>query len=247
MKPGLILGLAALALPAAAEQWTRLSTPHFELYTTAGEKSGRAAILYFEQVRSFFLQVSPSKRASEFPVRIIAFRSDKEFKPYRLNEASTAFYTRSQSRDYIVMRDASPEHYPVAIHEYMHLVIEHSGLKVPVWFNEGWADLFSTLKPSGRKAVVGDLIPGRVQTVQQQKWIPLDQLGAVDHKSAMYNEKDKAGMFYAESWVLTHMLFLANEYRPGFGKFVDALAATGSRNGRSRRLMPNHCRRWRRI
>ena len=47
---------------AAADQWVKLTTPHFELYTTAGEKKGREAILYFEQVRNFFLQASPSKK-----------------------------------------------------------------------------------------------------------------------------------------------------------------------------------------
>ena len=55
----------------APAQWVKLETPHFELYTTAGEKKGREAILYFEQVRSFFLQTSPSKRAPEFPVNAV--------------------------------------------------------------------------------------------------------------------------------------------------------------------------------
>jgi hypothetical protein len=43
---------------AAADQWVKLATPNFELYTTAGEKKGREAILYFEQVRSFFLEAA---------------------------------------------------------------------------------------------------------------------------------------------------------------------------------------------
>src|ERR1041385_6799835 len=72
-------GLCASTLLDAAEQWTKVTTPHFELYTTAGEKKAREAILYFEQVRSFFLQASPSKHVSQFPVRIVAFKSEKEF------------------------------------------------------------------------------------------------------------------------------------------------------------------------
>src|SRR5579871_5419769 len=102
----------------AAEAWLKLGTPNFELYTTAGEKKGREAILYFEQVRSFFMEASQSKRAPSFPVRIIAFRGEKEYKPFRPNESAAAFYTGSHDRDYIVMEDISNEHYPVAIHEY---------------------------------------------------------------------------------------------------------------------------------
>jgi hypothetical protein len=229
-------GLATVAISAvlptflipklfgAPAQWVKLETPHFELYTTAGEKKGREAILYFEQVRSFFLQASPSKHAPEFPVRIVAFRSESQYKPYRMNDSAVAYYTPGRDRDYIVMEDISAEHYPAAIHEYTHLIVKHAGLKLPLWLNEGWADLYSSLTPKGNKAEVGVLLPGRVQTLLNTKWLPLDVLASVDHNSPMYNERDKAGIFYAESWLLAHMLYLSPEYRTNFTQFVLALA-----------------------
>src|ERR1700729_82250 len=105
----------------APAQWVKLETPHFELYTTAGEKKGREAILYFEEVRSFFLQTSPSKHVPEFPVRIVAFRSESQYKPYRMNEGSVAYYAPGRDRDYIVMEDISAEHYPAD------LIVKHAG------------------------------------------------------------------------------------------------------------------------
>jgi hypothetical protein len=209
----------------AADQWVKLATPNFELYTTAGEKKGREAILYFEQVRSFFLEASASKRVSEFPVRIVAFRGEKQYQPYRLNEFAIAYYARGRNRDYIVMQDIASEHYPVAIHEYAHLIIEHSGLNPPPWLNEGLAELYSTLAPAGKKTAVGDIIPGRAQTLQNSKWIPLDALTSADRQSPLYNERDRAGMFYAESWALTHMLFFSPDYRPSFPKFLLAVSS----------------------
>jgi len=206
-----------------AEQWTRLASPHFELYTTNGEKKGRALILYFEQVRSFFIQASPNKTASDFPARIIVFRGEKEFRPYAFNEVAFAFYHPSRYRDYIVMSDGEPEHLPAAVHEYMHLVINHSGLKIPVWMNEGWAELFSTLKAENNKATIGYLIPGRIQVLQNEKWLSFETLTTVGHNSTIYNEKNRAGIFYAESWALVHMLYLTPEYRPGFTTFLLAL------------------------
>ena len=187
--------LLTLSPLGAADQWIKLTTPHFELYTTAGEKKGREAILYFEQVRSFFLQASPSKHVPEFPVRIVAFRSEKQYKPYTINEFAAAYYTQTRMRDYIVMEDIVPEHYPVAIHEYTHLIVEHTGLKLPPWMNEGWAELYSTLKPRGDKAMIGDLIPGRVQVLLTEKWLELPTLITVDQNSPYYNEKSKAGIF----------------------------------------------------
>jgi len=223
----LALGLGfVLVFPlAAADEWVKLKTPHFELFTTAGEKKGREAILYFEQVRSFFLQASPSKHAPEFPVRIVAFRSEKQYKPYRASESALAYYAPSRNRDYIVMQDISSEHYPVAIHEYTHLVIGHSGLRLPIWLNEGWAELYSTLRPKGTQAIVGEIIPGRLRELFASRWLPLDVLVAVDHDSPLYNERNRAGLFYAESWALAHMLFLSPEYKPNFSKFVLAISS----------------------
>ncbi len=214
--PGLVL---------AADQWTRIQSANFELFTTAGEKKGLEAVLYFEQVRQLFANVSASKKAPTLPVRIIAFRSDKEFEPYRVNEFAAAYYLGGHDRNYIVMKSIASEHYPVAIHEYVHLIVRHSAPGLPPWLNEGIADLYSTLRPRGAKTVVGDLLPGRVQTLATQKWLTLDQLAAVDHASPYYNEKSKAGIFYAESWALTHMLALSQQYRPKFPQFLQAIAS----------------------
>ncbi len=218
------LVLLAVALPAfGADQWVRLTTPHFELYTTAGEKSGRQTILYFEQVRSFFTQVAPVTGVTEFPVRIIVFKSEKQYKPYAWNEVAFAYFASSKDRNYIVMQDAEPDHLPTAIHEYMHLIVHQSKLKLPLWLNEGWADVYSTLKPLGAKTTIGELIPGHLQELQQEKWLSFEALTSVDEKSPAYNERKRAGIFYAESWALVHMLYLAPDYKAKFPDFVNAM------------------------
>jgi len=224
--PIFLLIFTQRALPA--EQWLRINSTNFELFTTAGEKKGREAILYFEQVRAVFEKFAKSKSISTTPVRIVAFQSDKEFKPYRINEFATAYYLGSRDRDYIVMKSIASEHYPTAIHEYTHLIMKHSGLPVPVWLNEGLAEVFSTLRPAGKQVLIGNLIPGRVQELQTGKWLPLETLIAVDHRSPLYNEKARAGMFYAESWALTYMLYLSNEYLPKFGELLRLLKADDS-------------------
>ena len=214
----------SFSLPAA-DEWLRLTTPHFELFTTAGEKRGRETILHFEQVRSFFLTVTPTQKMPEFPVRIIAFQTARQYGPYAPNTATAAYYTQSQYRDYIVMRDLGDENFSTVTHEYMHLITRHSGVHLPLWLNEGWADVYSTLRSMGNKAVVGEPIPGRVQKLQQEKWISIGTLISTANDSPVYNEKDRAGIFYAEAWALTHMLYLSPEYRPNFDRMLQALAA----------------------
>ncbi len=209
----------------AADHWTRLVTASFELYTTASEKDGRNTILHFEQVREFFQQASPVRSQGDLPVRIIQFDTESQYRPFRPAEHVPAYFTETPQRDYIVMGGQTAQNDAPSIHEYMHLIVRRSGLKLPVWLNEGWADVCSTLRPMGRDMAVGDLLPDRMKSLAEDKWMDFDALTAVDRNSPTYNEASRAGIFYAESWALAHMLFLAPEYKNNFGKFVTALNA----------------------
>src|SRR5579863_9039575 len=228
---GRILRLALLLLGSGqslfpSEQWLRISSSNFELYTTAGEKKGREAVLYFEQVRGLFQRLANSKSAGPAtPVRIIAFDSEKQYRPYSVNEFATAFYLGARDRDYIVMKSIAPENYPTAIHEYFHLIVKHSGLVLPMWLNEGLADVYSTLEPHGKHMRMGDVIPGHMQQLRSTDWLTLEALLSIGHDSPYYNERDKASIFYSESWALAHMLFLSDGYRNKFFDFLDLIKA----------------------
>jgi Flp pilus assembly protein TadD len=228
LKLALLLTVGSAQAVFPAEQWLNIKSSNFELLTTAGEKKGREAILYFEQVRGLFIKLSKASPVPTLPVRIVAFRSEKEYAPYRMNDSATAYYLSSQDRDYIVMKSIDPELYPVAIHEYTHLIVKHAGLPLPAWLNEGLADVYSTLKLSGKRVIVGQIYPGRYHVLQTGAWLDIGTLIAVDHKSPLYNEKEQAGMFYAESWALAHMLYLSDEYWKKFGQFVSLIKADGS-------------------
>jgi tetratricopeptide (TPR) repeat protein len=221
----LVFGAIALAVePAlAADHWLRLTTPDFDLYTTASERQGRETIRHFEQVREFFLKASPVRSVSDFPLRIFQFDTEAQFKPFRPNDVTVAFFVGTPAREYIVMGDRASMNYGPSIHEYMHLIIRHSGLKIPTWLNEGWADVYSTLRPMGKEVAVGDLLPDRMKDLASEQWLDFDTVTSADTKSAVYNEASRAGIFYAESWALAHMLYLSPEYGPNFGKFVMAL------------------------
>jgi len=71
---------------------------------------------------------------------------------------------------------------------------------------------------------VGRALAGRAALLANERWLDLNALFSAGPDSPYYNEKDKVSIFYAESWALTHMLALSEEYMPGFSKFVAALA-----------------------
>ena len=209
---------------AAGPQWIRAQSAHFEMYSTANEASVRDTLFEFEEVSSFFQTLVSLHLDRAAPVRIVAFSSTKEFEPYRPNEFAAAYYFSGVERDTIVLSRAGADAFPVAIHEYFHLAVEHLGLKLPPWLGEGLATLYSTLRPLGGRTIVGELIPGRVQALLADKWVPLQVILAADAHSPYYNEKSKAGSLYNEGWALTHMLYLSPEYRPRFADVFKAIA-----------------------
>src|SRR5262249_36560768 len=55
--------------------------------------------------------------------------------------------------------------------------------------------------------------------------LPLHDLFAITERSADYNEGDRRGVFYAESWALMHYLMWDKpERRPQFAAFLDRLS-----------------------
>jgi hypothetical protein len=216
-----LLPLSAQA--ASQDPWLAVKSANFELYTTGSERSARDLVRHFEQVRSFFVQAFGGRLSAARPARIIAFRSEKEYQPYRPNDFAAAFYQPGSTHDFIVMSSPARENYPVATHEFTHLMIHQSGMQLPAWLNEGLAELYSSLEPRGNKILVGEPLPGRVRVLNSSPWIPLETLLTVDHNSPYYNERSRAGMFYAESWALVHMLNLEPEFRSRLNALAGAL------------------------
>jgi Flp pilus assembly protein TadD len=70
---------------------------------------------------------------------------------------------------------------------------------------------------------VGEAVPSHLQTLRNGKLLDLKTLLAVEYDSPYYRDKDKLGMFYAESWALAHMLHLSEKYRTGVANFVNMM------------------------
>jgi len=190
------------------------------MYTTNSPASAVEALETFEEARSFFDQNSPSATVTEMPVRVIAFDSERAFRPYSPNPGAVAFYQRGHRRDYIVMRDFGPGSYQTAVHEYTHLYIEHRNLHLPVWLNEGLADVYSTIHSQGDRLVIGSPPPSRLQALRSLPLLDLRLVMTVDQNSPYYRDPRLMRQFYSESWALAHMLLLGSEYQKNFRNFI---------------------------
>jgi len=98
---------------------------------------------------------------------------------------------------------------------------------LPPWFQEGFAECFSTLEIEGKdkKVRLGRAIGEHVELLNERQFMPLQRLFSVEYGSPEYNEEEKQGIFYAESWALVHyMMFNSEERRNQFNKFLSDIS-----------------------
>jgi Flp pilus assembly protein TadD len=212
----------------SAENWTKVSTQHFEIDTQLNSRDAMRAAEMFEHTRAVFEQIGLAHSLPDQPLRVIDLSSDAEYSRYLVKPGAYGCYQRGRRGDYIILRDLSPAHDAVAIHEYTHFVVEYSGLKLPIWLNEGVAELYSTLEVRGSQCLIGQAQAGRLAALASYRRLPINALFSADASSRYYNDPAAMQIFYAESWALTHMLALGNGYSPHFNSFVQAISSGDS-------------------
>lgn len=226
-----ILCLLCSGAYASSPTWSVAENRHFQIYSQAGAITARSALLRFEQLRAFFIQNGLIGSELKFPnrrVRVIGFRSEKEYGAFRLRATADAFYVGTEHQDYIVMPALTPRVFGLASHEYAHQVLHGSGLRLPPWLNEGLAEFFSTLRITDRKCELGEGLPMRMETLRHHAWLPLPDLLALEQRSLGMKTREEMAIFYAESWALTHMLVSSPYYAPRFRDLVAALNSGGA-------------------
>ncbi len=196
--------------------WSLARSARFEVYSQAGAAAARSALVWFEQLHGFLARQTGLNVDGLPPIRVIGFRSAKEYEPYRLRPTAGAYCVSTESRDYIVMPALDAAEFGVAAHEYAHAVLHASGYRLPAWLSEGLAEFFSTVRISERGSTVGGDLPARSQELRRNPWISLPKL---------LESTSDSPLFYAESWTLAEMLVLAPDYAPRFSRLIARLAA----------------------
>ena len=217
----LLLSAPFVVETSAKETWTRVRSKNFTLVGNAGEKDVRQVATRLEQFRDVFSRLfSRARLNTHVPSTVVVFKSHGAYKPFA-PPGSAGYFQAGEDVNYIALSteqrvgdEDDPFH--VIFHEYTHLLVNNnvrSG-EVPAWFGEGLAEFYSTFRiEENRKVTLGIPISNHVHFLRQEKMIPLRTLFAVDHSSPFYNERDKRGVFYAQSWALMHYFLLGRNER----------------------------------
>lgn len=236
----LLCATAAVAAPGTGnEVWLRLNTKHFTLVGNANERDLRAVGQKLEQFRGVFAQVFPNiQAASPVPITVIVFKNRAAYLPFlplyngAVNEMG-GYFQPGEDVHYITLAAefGATNPYHVIIHEYVHALTHNAAANLPSWLNEGLAEFYSRFEVTDHESQVllGAPVSHHLQVLRDNRPMPLARLLALNPGSPEYNERDKKGLFYAQSWALVHYLLLGNDGRrqPQFAQFVK-LFATGA-------------------
>lgn len=222
----LLIGLAFVlfAAPSWGARWKCLSTPGLEVCSDAGDARSRDILEKLVEIRSVFRNLAGRHEDSPVPARIVLFAREADYRLYRPSSAARGFFSEGADRNYIVMHASSGNSRHVAFHEYVHLVLNNSSVRLPQWLEEGLCEYYSTVKTEDRKLVVGQPLRSHLRTLSRSRWFTPAELAAVTSESDIYKEEERAGVFYAQSWALVHMLLSDGSYREALPEYATRLA-----------------------
>ena len=230
-----LIFIAFLTPVSAKDKWISVRSKNFVLVGNASEKEITQIATRLEQFRDVFTRLlKKSNFSSSIPTTVVVF---KDFDMYRkFGPPNTGGYFQGGAdMNYIALPgriDEANDPFETIYHEFVHLLVKDNVKNMPLWFDEGLAEYYSTLqiRDSDRKVWLGKVLSRHVFKLREETLIPLRTLFAIDHSSPYYNEASKQSVFYAESWALVHYLLLNPQRQPQLRRFLNMILAGQSPN-----------------
>jgi tetratricopeptide (TPR) repeat protein len=212
---------------AAGEGWVRADTRHLTIFSDASGERALEIGRGLERYRGLLAAIASDLRVhSPLPTFVYAFRDDASFRPYKPRQPAPAgspldlagYFVKHRDGNFIgVNADPRTDPWPTVYHEYFHYFLNNNFSDIPLWFGEGMAEAFSTVRFKEGRVSVGRPLPRHLRWLRSNPLIPLEDLFAIDTASRDYNEGTRQGTFYAQSWALVHYLLWGRPGVPGTG------------------------------
>lgn len=231
-----LAGIPVAAQQKKAEPWVAVKSPHFTVFSNAGENQARKIADEMEQFRAAFKKVYTSARVDPGqPLVIFLLRDENSMKALlpeywedKKNAKPGGLFLPREEKNYIILRlnPGSDRPYHTVYHEYVHLIMRLNYRSLPVWLNEGVAEFWGNATLRGRLVFLGDPDESYILLLRETKLLPLETLLTADHHSSFYREENKKTVSYAQSWALVHFFLVSDQVRQQklLGKFIEKIA-----------------------
>ena len=223
-------------VPLVRRQWFETRTAHFNFYSCGAPQEVNQVAGQLEEFCETYALLAGAQAVASPPIVVMAFPDHESMKPFLPQyhgqpENLAGFFQRGNDENLIVLslpekHDAGTD-MSVIFHEYTHLLLRRNDQIWPLWLKEGMAELYSTFATTDYGASIAQPIEHHLRLLAHEPLMPLTELFSVGHDSPQYNERERQGIFYAESWLLTHMLVAGDNpaLRARFGNYTTLLRA----------------------
>jgi Flp pilus assembly protein TadD len=223
-----LIALVSLAAAPARAEWRRAQSPNFVLYGNMSESALRERILLLEDFDRLLRTLTAGEEEpapNRLHIYIVSgIAALRVVRP--VSDGIAGFYTASPD-GILAMVDGSRQDAgnQILFHEYAHhFMMQNSVMPYPAWFVEGFAEYFATARFTARKIDIGNFSPGRVYSIQQGPWLPMERL-----LSGGPSGLNDAGMeaYYAQSWLLVHYFYSTPERQAALLRLITAQRRSG--------------------
>lgn len=220
---------AEVELPKADEKWITFETDGFRFISSASARVTQEIARDMLRMRAAVGQVTRLSVYTAEPTLVCIFSSERGFAPYRsavFNGTGgniEGFFLKGRWGNFILLRSDAADIDRGVYHELTHQFVANTAGHMPVWFNEGIAEYYSTFRTVDGATHIGRPVGDHILWLRDQPLIPLRELFAVTHSSPIYREGDRTGQFYAQSWALVHYLMVDPDRRAKLTRFLDLL------------------------
>ncbi|MGH9601668.1 MAG: hypothetical protein ACRD24_04685, partial [Terriglobales bacterium] len=223
--PSALLALAILAIPAHAQTWVEVRSPHFTVVTDAGERRGRDVALQFEQMRAVFGTLIQRKSVNiPVAVEVVAFRNNsgmRQFLPWFKGKPTEAvgLYLGGEARNFVLLDLSAEGRWTTTYYGFAHMLLDANYPPAQPWFDEGFAEYFSTVRVSNKEVRIGAPPEGIQNILKENKLMPVTDLFSVDGR-ILQETGDHRILFTSQSWLLVHYL-IASKKLSQAGEYFD--------------------------
>ncbi|REJ76923.1 MAG: DUF1570 domain-containing protein [Acidobacteria bacterium] len=219
---------ASTASTASAEdRWRSVESENFEVLSDASPRRIADTVRELESLHAVLGRIASRPRSGPKTL-VVAFADNDGFRrysPWPDRRRVAGYFAQALLRNYIVLDLSSGAGSRSIYHEYLHEFASTNFPDVPLWFNEGLAEYYSTFRTTRGEALVGLPVEQHVAVLTQRSDgpMPLSELFAVTTSSPEYGEDRRAGLFYAQSWATVHYLLSEPGRIAEMAVFLDAL------------------------
>src|SRR5262245_1749288 len=225
----LVLAGSGCAGTAAREQgWLEVRSANFSIYTPLAERAAREMLEDFELFRAAVLTVTKMGSVQpQLPTEVYVFQSEGDFRPFDPRENAAAFFRPTLRVNFaaLAVGARAEEARATFYHQYTHFLLQNEGAgHHPLWFDEGFAELLSSIEVRGKNVRIGDPPKQHASWLRSGSSMPYSRV--IRARRSQDFSEDELEMFYAQSWLLVHHLMLgkdSNDFAAQMQRYVERI------------------------